>query len=152
MISLIIHKFVWDNKNMVQYLKSIGLALLLSIGFGTVGSADSLDCSKTSADDEITICDAPENSKPFLINSYDLIRHNLSEITGLSPQCISYEFENASADKADWTLREVHNAQCGGDPNTSPRIAFLKTATWQITNDVSLSIYDMPCGCWLLLD
>ena len=116
-----------------------------------MGSAANLDCSKTSADDEITICDAPENSKPFLINSYDLIRHNLSEITGLSPQCISYEFENASADKADWTLREVHNAQCGGDPNTSPRIAFLKTAIDQPNDEISLSIYDMPCGCCMLL-
>ena len=136
---------------MLQYFRLIGLVLLLSVSMGSVGSADSLDCSKTSADDEVTICDAPENSKPFLINSYDLIRHNLSEITGLSPQCISYEFENASADKADWTLREVHNAQCGGDPNTSPRIAFLKTAIDQPNDEISLSIYDMPCGCWMLL-
>ena len=137
---------------MVQYFGLIGLALLLSVGVGSVGSAASLDCSKTSADAEIAICDAPENSKPFLINSYDLIRHNLPKITGLSHECISYDFENVSADQADWTLREIHNAQCGGDPNTSPRIAFLKTAIEQNNDNVSLSVYDTPCGCWMLLN
>ena len=128
-----------------------GLTLVLLFGMASVGQSASFDCNKATTEAEIAICDAPKYSIPFLINSYDLIRHNLSEITGLSPQCISYEFENASADKADWTLREVHNAQCGGDPNTSPRIAFLKTAIDQPNDEISLSIYDMPCGCWMLL-
>ena len=58
MISLIINKFVWDNKNMVQYLKSIGLALVLSVGMGSLGIAES----------ESTEPDTLEknNSKPLL--------------------------------------------------------------------------------------
>jgi hypothetical protein len=87
-------------------------------------------------------------SLPFLIESYDLIKENLSKITKLPLECISYEFEQSANSQVDWSLRETHNPQCGDDPNTSPRSAFLRTSIKQNNDDVSLYVYDTPCGCW----
>lgn len=47
---------------MVQYFKSLGLALLLSVGVGSVGSAASFDCNKATTETEIAICNDPELS------------------------------------------------------------------------------------------
>ena len=47
---------------MVQYFKSFGLALLLSVGVGTVGTAASFDCNKATTETEIAICNDPELS------------------------------------------------------------------------------------------
>ncbi len=47
---------------MVQYLKSIGLALLLSLGVGSVGKAASFDCNKATTETEIVICADPDLS------------------------------------------------------------------------------------------
>jgi len=117
-----------------------------------IASTASFDCTQAATETEIAICESPSQSLPFLLESYDLIRKNLSEITKLPLECISYEFETSANSEVDWSLREIHNAQCGGDPNTSPRVAFLKTAIYQKNDDVSLSVYDTPCGCWMLLN
>ena len=84
----------------------------------------------------------------FLRKSYDQINQNLTKITGLSSACISFEYENASDSEVEWTLREVHNEQCGGDPDTAPRIATLKSFRDQINGKVTLAINDLPCACW----
>ena len=136
---------------MLQYIRLFGIALLLSAGVGSVAKAASFDCSKATTETEIAICENPSQSLPFLIESYDLIKENLSKITKLPLECISYKFEQSANSEVDWSLREIHNAQCGGDPNTSPRIAFLKTSIEQNNDDVSLSVYDTPCGCWKTL-
>jgi len=136
---------------MLQYVKLFGLVLLLAVGFGSVGNASSFDCSKATTETEIAICGNPSQSLPFLIESYGLIKENLSKITKLPLCCISFEFEQSANSQVDWSLREIHNAQCGGDPNTSPRIAFLKTSMKQQNDDVSLYVYDTPCGCWKTL-
>ena len=47
---------------MVQHFKSLGLALLLSVGIGSVGKAASFDCNKTTTETEIAICSDPELS------------------------------------------------------------------------------------------
>lgn len=47
---------------MPQYFKSLGLALLLSVGVGTVGAAASFDCNKATTETEIAICSDPELS------------------------------------------------------------------------------------------
>ena len=47
---------------MLQYLKLIVLALLLSVGMGSVGSAASFDCNKATTETEIAICSDPELS------------------------------------------------------------------------------------------
>tara|TARA_B100000768_G_C11261073_1_gene368813 strand:- start:202 stop:372 length:171 start_codon:yes stop_codon:yes gene_type:complete len=39
-----------------HYLKSIGLALLLSVDVGSVGKAASFDCNKATTETEIAIC------------------------------------------------------------------------------------------------
>jgi uncharacterized protein len=41
---------------MVQYFKALGLALLLSLGIGSVGKAASFDCNKAATETEIAIC------------------------------------------------------------------------------------------------
>ena len=47
---------------MTQYLKSLSLALLLSVGAVAVGNAASFDCSKATTKTEIVICSDPELS------------------------------------------------------------------------------------------
>ena len=47
---------------MLQYIRSIGLALLLSAGVGSVGQAASFDCNKATTETEIAICSDPELS------------------------------------------------------------------------------------------
>ena len=44
---------------MVRYIRSIGLALLLSVGFGSTGQAASFDCNKATTETEIAICADP---------------------------------------------------------------------------------------------
>ena len=47
---------------MVHYFKSLVLALLLSVGVGSVGQAASFDCNKATTETEIAICADPELS------------------------------------------------------------------------------------------
>ena len=47
---------------MPQYVKSLCLALLLSLGVDSVGKAASFDCNKATTQSEITICADPELS------------------------------------------------------------------------------------------
>ena len=47
---------------MPQYFRLIVLALLLSVGMGSVGSAASFDCNKATTETEIAICGDPELS------------------------------------------------------------------------------------------
>ena len=47
---------------MIQYIRSFGFALLLSVGFGTVAKAASFDCNKATTETEIAICADPELS------------------------------------------------------------------------------------------
>ena len=47
---------------MLQYIRLIGLALLFSVGVGSVGQAASFDCSKATTETEIAICGDPELS------------------------------------------------------------------------------------------
>jgi uncharacterized protein len=50
---------------MFQYFKSLGLALLLSVGIGTVGAAASFDCNKATTETEIAICSDPKLSSLY---------------------------------------------------------------------------------------
>jgi uncharacterized protein len=54
----------WDESYyiMVHYFKLIGLALVLSVGMGSVGSAASFGCNKATTKTEIAICADPELS------------------------------------------------------------------------------------------
>jgi len=47
---------------MLQYFKSLGLILLLSIGVGSLSNAASFDCNKATTETEIAICSDPELS------------------------------------------------------------------------------------------
>ena len=53
---------------MIQYLKSLSLALLLSVGVVAVGNAASFDCSKATTETEIAICADPELSFTMIIS------------------------------------------------------------------------------------
>ena len=46
----------------MQYFKSLGLAMLLSLGLASVGYAASFDCNKATTETEIAICSDPELS------------------------------------------------------------------------------------------
>jgi hypothetical protein len=45
---------------MIQHFRSLGLALLLLVGTGSVGKAASFDCNKATTETEIAICADPE--------------------------------------------------------------------------------------------
>ena len=47
---------------MLRYFRLVGLALLLSLGVGSVGNAASFDCNKATTETEIAICSDPELS------------------------------------------------------------------------------------------
>ena len=47
---------------MIQYFKLIALALLLSLGVGSIGNAASFDCNKATTETELAICADPELS------------------------------------------------------------------------------------------
>ena len=47
---------------MVQYFKSLGVALLFSVGICSVGNAASFDCNKATTETEIAIYSDPELS------------------------------------------------------------------------------------------
>ena len=47
---------------MFQHFRLVGLALLLSVGVGSVGKAASFDCNKATTETEIAICADPELS------------------------------------------------------------------------------------------
>ena len=47
---------------MIQCFKSLGLALLLSVGVGNLVQAASFDCNKATTETEIAICADPELS------------------------------------------------------------------------------------------
>ena len=43
---------------MLQYLRLVGLALLLSVGFGSMGQAASFDCNKAITVSDKLVCEA----------------------------------------------------------------------------------------------
>ena len=44
---------------MFQFFRLVGLALLLSVGIGSVGQVTSFDCAKATTETVITICADP---------------------------------------------------------------------------------------------
>ncbi|THB66100.1 MAG: hypothetical protein D6B27_07205 [Gammaproteobacteria bacterium] len=62
----------------------------------------------------------------------DLAKKKLKEykLTTRPLECVSFEYSNVSEWnshflKVNFTVREVHNKQCGGDPHTAPAITFI---------------------------
>ena len=136
---------------MIQYFRLFGLVLLLSAGAVTVGNAASFDCDKAATETEIDICAEPIQDIELLKKSYESIQKQLSKITLRKEACVSFEFEVIALNTVEWTLRELHNSQCGGDPSTAPRIAWLRTFADKVSNDPFLKIYGMSCGCYVML-
>ncbi len=73
---------------MLHYFKLVGLALLLSVGVGSVGQAASFDCNKATTETEIVICSDPE------LSALDDRMHNIFRS--------AFKFSNASS-----SLREL---------------------------------------------
>ena len=140
----------WKRCLMVQLFRSFGLALLLSLGMGSLGSTANFLCDKYSEAD-VDICYDTSKSSPFLLNSLSLVISNLPRIVSLPKNCLSFEYQIITEFNISWVLREIHNSECGGDPNTAPAAAHLET----ISNDgekIKLSMMDIPCECtkWLV--
>ena len=133
---------------MVRYIRSIGLALLLSVGFGSMGQAASFDCNKAITVSDKLVCEAPAHLLSSLLAPYGVIKQNLSQITRLNEACVSFEFEIQSNELVEWELREIHDVVCGGDPGTAPKIASLKTNKKPNGGKISLAFYDSACDCW----
>ena len=89
-----------------------------------------------------------------------LIECNLSKLTALELACVSISQENTLtlskyADKGtfNFNVREIHNEKCGGDPETSPTIAFIEVTDeelyiWHFFCDfVPLDKYSIDMEC-----
>jgi hypothetical protein len=61
-------------------------------------------------------------------------KHHLTE---LADACLLYATDQADADSIDIDVREKHDAACGGDPDTAPRLFSFKLdrATGRLTTD-----------------
>jgi hypothetical protein len=61
-------------------------------------------------------------------------KHRLTELTDA---CLLYMVDQAGADSIDIDVHEKHDATCGGDPATSPRLFSFKLerATGRLTTD-----------------
>jgi len=69
---------------MLQYIRLISLALLLSVGFGTVAKAASFDCNKAATETEIAICANPELSA---LDELMAEAYALAKAANASPHC-----------------------------------------------------------------
>jgi uncharacterized protein len=97
---------------MLQYFRLVGLALLLSVGVGSVGQAASFDCNKATTETEIAICSDPELSA-------------LDELMGaLYQQSLRANDWNSDSAMEDLTLKRSQldwinqrDGSCVGDAN-----------------------------------
>jgi hypothetical protein len=70
------------------------------------------------------------------------LKHDSVYAKRISLGCVSYDTEEKSGAYFQFALREVHNAKCGGDPDTSPVVDRYrvyrrsgKIQRWQATDD-----------------
>lgn len=77
---------------------------------------------------------APGEDEAILRVSAVVKKHRLTE---LADTCLLYMVDQADADSIDIDVREKHDATCGGDPATSPRLFSFKLerATGRLTTD-----------------
>lgn len=68
-------------------------------------------------------------------------------LTSLAPQCVQFFVEESSQRKGEFVVdaREAHNAKCGGDPATSPRIFSLRIQT-----NGQIKLYDAPSADFIV--
>ena len=68
---------------------------------------------------------APVLSEEAIVEQVSAVvkRHQLSS---LPPQCLDYMVDDADAATIDIDVHEKHDATCGGDPATSPRLFSFK--------------------------
>jgi len=81
---------------MARYIKSFGLALLLSAGIGSIAKAASFDCNKAATETEIAICADPELSaldEGLYIAYRDIFVSNLNDAA-----------ETARAEQRNWII------------------------------------------------
>jgi len=95
---------------MVQFFKSLGLALLFSVGVGSVGKAASFDCNKATTETEIAICGDPQLSKldEVLAELYQIkksINYSSAQLSEVSDQLKKYNplYDNFPAFTRDQT-------------------------------------------------
>ncbi|MEM5470076.1 hypothetical protein [Celeribacter marinus] len=69
---------------MLQYIRSLCLALLLSAGIGSVAKAASFDCNKATTETEIAICSDPELSA---LDELTAEAYALAKAANASPHC-----------------------------------------------------------------
>jgi hypothetical protein len=53
----------------------------------------------------------------------DLYKRHGKTVSSLPIECVSFSQTPRNESEIEVTLREIHNARCGGDVQTSPRIA-----------------------------
>ena len=82
--------------------------------------------------------------------SYDeaisYIKKDLNKITSLEPGCVGFYLEKSDDAKTYYSfeLREIHNTKCGGDPDTSPRLASV-----MVYANKKISVFNLMCNSYV---
>ena len=82
--------------------------------------------------------------------SYDeaisYIKKDLTKITSLEPGCVGFYLEKSDDAKTYYSfeLREIHNTKCGGDPDTSPRLASV-----MVYANKKISVFNLMCNSYV---
>lgn len=97
------------------------------------------------------ICSAGEsNSSALQENSISLIEHHMNSITDLPVECVLLENEGELDNNHTttvWAIRENHNQNCGGDPDTAPIIGRLVSIKKPDQEGIELFRLDIECMC-----
>ena len=97
------------------------------------------------------ICSAGEtNSSALQENSISLIENHMDSITDLSVECVLLENEGELENNHTttvWAIRENHNQNCGGDPDTAPIIGRLVSIKKPDQEGIELFRLDIECMC-----
>ena len=91
---------------MLQYIKLVSLALLLTFGVGSLGNAASFDCNKATTETEIAICADPE------LSALDELMGEIWGQTSQSSRAVNDQIRwltERDALSDIWHLREFYN-------------------------------------------
>ena len=138
--------------------------LLSSIGFAALAQSQSLTVTHYDWHPEF-IKSGPENSTlsidadvpdHWLTNgstkyerlAIEAVKAALVYVTSLPAACAYISDLESTLAKVHISLREVHNAECGGDPNTAPRLASFELLFDKINSQAWLSHYYVIEGEW----
>lgn len=82
----------------------------------------------------------------------EFIKKDIYKVTSLAAECVDFYTSKTGDSSFSIDLRERHNEECGGDPDTSPTITTVSIYKNITTNEISASKYDVLCNRYISFD